>query len=707
MTMQGHAKRSAWLAIAIAASLGGAAQSAMAADGEEMRAMASRANFTALQEKDTYDRFIVYYNEQSSGGFAATNSVSKHLDQIHSDTGMNLSMVRTLATGGHLVETQEKLSKAQAEDLMVAFGRSANVAYIEPDVRMTIQFTPNDTTYNQQWHYFEATGGLNLPNAWDRATGQGVTVAVLDTGIASHSDLNGNVVGGYDFISSAATARDGNGRDSNPNDEGDWFSANECGVPFAQNSSWHGTHVAGTVAAVTNNNFGVAGVAFDSQVVPVRVLGRCGGSTSDIAEAIIWASGGSVAGVPNNPNPAEVINMSLGGGGACGSTFQNAINSAVNRGSTVVVAAGNSNQNVSTASPANCNNVIAVAALDRQGNRASYSNFGNLIDITAPGGETNIQSNGVRSTLNSGTTTPAGQSYAFYQGTSMAAPHIAGLVAMMIEADSSLTPAQIETLLEDNARSIPGSCSGGCGAGVADAEATIDAILDGTGGGGGPTQLTSGVPVTGLSGGQGQQQFFTIQVPAGASNLNVAMAGGSGDGDLYVRFGSAPTLNTFDCRPFAGGNNESCPFPNPQAGTWHVMVNGFSAFSGASLTATVTGGGGGQQSFFENTSNFTINSNATVESPISVSRSGNAPSDLRVGVDIKHTYRGDLVIDLVAPDGSTYRLKNSNGRDGADNVITTYTVNASSESANGTWRLRVRDVFNGDDGFIDDWSLQF
>ncbi|MCG8465159.1 MAG: proprotein convertase P-domain-containing protein [Xanthomonadales bacterium] len=119
------------------------------------------------------------------------------------------------------------------------------------------------------------------------------------------------------------------------------------------------------------------------------------------------------------------------------------------------------------------------------------------------------------------------------------------------------------------------------------------------------------------------------------------------------------------------------------------------------------GGGGGQQSFFENTSNFTINSNATVESPISVSRSGNAPSDLRVGVDIKHTYRGDLVIDLVAPDGSTYRLKNSNGRDGADNVITTYTVNASSESANGTWRLRVRDVFNGDDGFIDDWSLQF
>ncbi|KAG0750931.1 hypothetical protein G6F24_014800 [Rhizopus arrhizus] len=163
-------------------------------------------------------------------------------------------------------------------------------------------------------------------------------------------------------------ARDGGGRDSNPNDEGDWYGANECGpgIP-ASNSSWHGTHVAGTVAAVTNNSTGVAGTAFNAKVVPVRVLGKCGGYTSDIADAIVWASGGTVSGVPANANPAEVINLSLGGGGSCSATYQNAINGAVGRGTTVVVAAGNSNTNVSSSVPANCANVIAVAATTSAG----------------------------------------------------------------------------------------------------------------------------------------------------------------------------------------------------------------------------------------------------------------------------------------------------------------------------------------------------
>ena len=167
-------------------------------------------------------------------------------------------------------------------------------------------------------------------------------------------------------------------------------------------SSWHGTHVAGTIAAVTNNAKGVAGVAFSSQVVPVRVLGVGGGYTSDIADGIIWASGGTVSGVPANANPAEVINMSLGGQSSCAATYQNAINGAVDRGTVVVIAAGNSNMNVSNFTPANCNNVIAVAANDKEGNRASYSNYGTLIDVTAPGGETATSSKGVLSTLNTG-----------------------------------------------------------------------------------------------------------------------------------------------------------------------------------------------------------------------------------------------------------------------------------------------------------------
>ena len=233
-----------------------------------------------------------------------------------------------------------------------------------------------------------------------------------------------------------------------------------------------------------------------------------------------------------------------------------------------------------------------------------------------------------------------------------------------------------------------------------------------TGGGGGPDPdpgpgvLANGVPVTGLSGAAGSERFFTLQVPAGASNLVFQMAGGSGDADLYVRQGSAPTTSSWTCRPYLSGNNETCTVASPAAGTWHVMIRGYSAYSGVSLTGSYSAGGGGGQSFFENTTDYQIRDLQTVESPISVNRSGNAPSTLKVAVRIIHTYRGDLVVNLVAPDGSTYLLHNGTGGS-ADNLIGTYTVNASSELAQGTWKLRVYDRYNGDTGYIDSWSLQF
>ena len=184
--------------------------------------------------------------------------------------------------------------------------------------------------------------------------------------------------------------------------------------------------------------------------------------------------------------------------------------------------------------------------------------------------------------------------------------------------------------------------------------------------------------------------------------------GGTGDADLYVKFGSAPTTSSYDCRPYLGGNAETCNMPTATAGTWYVMVRAYSTFSGVSLTGSyTTGGGGTEPSFFQNTNNYTIADNATIESPISVSgRSGNAPSTLRVAVDIKHTYIGDLKVDLIAPDGSVYVLHNRSGGS-ADNINTTYTVNASSEVANGTWKLRVNDNASQDTGYIDSWSLTF
>ncbi|MFE9022870.1 S8 family serine peptidase [Streptomyces sp. NPDC007808] len=546
------------------------------------------------------ERLIVGYKSQAA---EAKSNKAAEADAAAKgkEAGEDLDFRRRLGSGAALVDLGENLTKADVADVVAEYQADPQVAYVVPDRLNKPLATPNDTEYTKQWDLFETTAGMRVPGAWDVATGTGVTVAVIDTGYVSHSDLAANMVAGYDFISDATVGNDGDGRDSNPADPGDWTAANECqsGDP-ASTSSWHGTHVAGTIAAATNNSKGVAGIAYGAKISPLRVLGKCGGYDSDIVDAITWASGGTVSGVPANTNVAKVINMSLGGGGACSAATQSAINAAVNRGTTVVVAAGNSNANAANYSPASCNNVISVAASDRQGNRSYYSNYGTVVDIAAPGGETNsVTTNGILSTLNSGAQGPSSENYDYYQGTSMAAPHVAGLAALMKSANASLTPAQIESAIKTNARALPGTCSGGCGAGLADAAKTVQAV-SGSGGSTGGTTFAS---------------TSAVSIPDNGS---------------------------------------------------------------------------------------------AVESPITVSgRSGNAPSALQVGVDITHTYRGDLVIDLVAPDGTSFRLKAASSSDSADNVITTYSVNASAESANGTWKLRVQDTAAQDTGRINSWKLTF
>jgi serine protease len=435
-------------------------------------AFAGRLNASALQDGGTYDRFIVRFRKDAP----ERNSVAarqQSLDAAGRGHGVRVGQLRRLAMGADVVKTDRKLGRVAAERLMQRLARNPDVEYVELDAIRRPSFTPNDPSYASQWHYFEATAGINLPAAWDKATGNGVVVAVIDTGITPHSDLTPNIVAGYDFISDAATARDGNGRDANPNDEGDWTAADDCGEGEpAENSSWHGTHVAGTIAAVTNNAKGVAGVAFNAKVMPLRALGKCGGYTSDIADAIIWASGGAVTGVPANPNPAEVINMSLGGPGTCDATSQAAINMAVAAGTVVVVAAGNDNSDVSGFSPASCSNVITVAAVGRNGARAIYTNRGSKVDVAAPGGSSGGT---VLSTLNSGRTTQAAESYAGYQGTSMATPHVAGTVALMQSAKAN-SPAVVEAILKSTARAFPNSCES-CGAGIIDASAATTAAI--------------------------------------------------------------------------------------------------------------------------------------------------------------------------------------------------------------------------------------
>ncbi|MEL7022693.1 MAG: S8 family peptidase [Pseudomonadota bacterium] len=561
---------------------------------------------TALAESPPTNQIIVKYQSLAAspsqiGANIASGNMADQARVLSQALGMQVSNHRRMANGAMVYRINQWRKPAELASMLLKLQADPNVEYAEPDLLLQPMATPNDSRYNEQWHYFESTGGLNLPTAWDTTTGAGTVVAVIDTGYRAHPDLAANLLPGYDMISDTFVSVDGDGRDSDATDPGDFSTAGQCGPGEpARSSSWHGTHVAGTVAAVTNNGTGVAGVAYGAKIVPLRALGRCGGFTSDIADSIIWASGGSVPGTPANANPADVINMSLGGGGSCSTTTQSAINQARANGSTVVVAAGNSNTNASGFNPANCSGVITVASTNRNGGRAYYSNFGAAVDVAAPGGDIRASaSNGVLSTLNSGSSGPGSNNYAFYQGTSMAAPHVAGLAALLKAVDSTLTPNEIESIITSTARSFPATCSQ-CGSGIADAAAAVASISGGGGGGpgGGDDVLENGVAETGLSASTGAELRFTLEVPAGATNLSFQIGGGSGDADLYVRFGSPPTTATYDCRPYRNGNSETCNISNVQAGTYHVMVRAWSTFSGVTLTGSFdepSGGGGGNQ----------------------------------------------------------------------------------------------------------------
>jgi len=444
------------------------------------------------------DQLIIKYKADANLTEAAQAQADSQMERISAAAGMELTYFRPMSGDAHVIRLPEKISEERALEIAAEISALPEVEYAEPDSIMfpmgesgiTPQATPNDPLYGSQWHYFAPTAGnygVNAPAAWDITTGaNNVYTAVLDTGIRPHTDLTGRWVGGYDMISHLYVANDGNGRDSDPRDPGDWVAANACGYTHnAKDSSWHGTHVAGTIGAASSNGKGVAGLNWVSQVVPVRVLGRCGGLTSDIADGIRWAAGLSVTGVPANTRPAKVINMSLGGSGSCSSTYQSAIDAAYNAGSAVIVSAGNSNANAGNYRPANCNHVITVAATDRNGNRAYYSNYGSTVEISAPGGAQSYANdpNGVLSTLNTGTRGPAADNYEYYQGTSMAAPHVAGVASLMYSLQPTLTPAEILSEMQNTVTAFPGgsTCNtSNCGSGIVNAATALRAVSGAT-----------------------------------------------------------------------------------------------------------------------------------------------------------------------------------------------------------------------------------
>ncbi|GAB3055898.1 S8 family peptidase [Stenotrophomonas tumulicola] len=575
--------------------------------------------YRTLPGDDAGGRLRVLSSAVSRSGLATPSSTARG-----TPAPLSAQRLRTLATGAELFSLSRGLAPAEVTRLLREVAADPAVASVDVDrmlqpVRNLVRAdpapslgtaavaTPDDEFYaTHQWHLHDSKGAINVPGAWNTSTGKGIVVAVLDTGIlAGHPDFADNVLEGYDFITDAfVSRREDDSRAPGALDLGDWTTANGCGSGSpATASSWHGTHTAGTVAEATHNAIGGAGVAYDAQILPVRVLGQCGGYDSDIAEAIVWASGGSVTGVPANTHPAEVINLSLGGSGACSTDTQAAIDGAVARGTTVVVAAGNSNADVRNFSPANCNNVLVVGANRINGGRAGYSNYGTQVDVAGPGGGGDQDpGNGgwdgyVLQAGYSGTTTPTSGEYLYagLAGTSMAAPHVAGTVALVqagrvAQDRDPLSPAEIKVLLKDTARVFPVAIPANTpiGAGIVDANAAVTKALvepcvpsDTVECAPETTPLAANVALAN-QGSNGAGILYSIEV-AGSAPLTLMTFGGLGDATVYVRRGEVPDAGHYDARSQRAGNTESIRVASPQPGTYYIWVAG--SYSGLTVVA--------------------------------------------------------------------------------------------------------------------------
>ncbi|MFC3152366.1 S8 family serine peptidase [Litoribrevibacter euphylliae] len=362
-----------------------------------------------------------------------------------SSKAITTSKARTASSSAVGHWTEEQLDKLQTLLWIKQLNKADSYQYVEPNFYRKASLTPNDQYFNFQWHY----DNIQLEDALDLETGNNsVIVAVADTGVLlNHPDLQGQFVAGYDFISSTESSQDDDGIDNDPNDPGDDSN-------FDGSSSFHGTHVAGTVAAATNNAVGISGVAGGVRIMPLRVLGKNGvGTSSDIIQSLRFAAGLSNSSGTTPAQTADVINLSLGSTSSS-QAEQDLYNTLATMDILVVAAAGNSNSSTPDY-PAAYNNVISVSATNISNQRAYYSNFGSTIDVAAPGGELTSDLNGdgfpdgVLSTLGDDSGNTLQYIYGYSEGTSMAAPHVAGVAALMKSANSNLTVAQFNTLLQN------------------------------------------------------------------------------------------------------------------------------------------------------------------------------------------------------------------------------------------------------------------
>jgi serine protease len=765
-------------------------------------------------------RYIVKFKNTGAAEIMSANSLQAASDAL--PTTMNYQPQMAEISVQHSV-----LNKAQAKE-MKRIGRSnsysvkldakgisalktrADVEYVEEDMprRLLSESTPWGQT-------FVGATQLSDSQAGNR------TICIIDSGYdRSHSDLSGNNVTG-----------------TNNSGTGNWF---EPG-----NNNAHGTHVAGTIAAIANND-GVIGVLpnQNANVHVIKVFNEAGwGYSSSLVAAVDTCV----------TNGANVVTMSLGGSGSS-TTERNALAAHYNNGVLLIAAAGNAGDSTHSY-PASYDGVMSVASVDNNKDHSAFSQYTNQVEIAGPGeailstvtrGEGRladitigsqsyfnagvvphnrlISSGGnyvpapfngtITATLaectvsgtsfncgsmtnkvclvervgNQGTSYPeinavkacknAGASavivysntalaglqnpflvdanneanlvsvsvdratglalrnqigasvtvsnqgnkdYEYYNGTSMATPHVSGVATLVWSYHPECSAAQIRNALKMTAEDLgTAGRDNYYGHGLVNAVAAktfLDASCNGPTDPVDPTEpgdsvLVNGVAKTGLAGAASEELHFSFEVPAGATNLGFVMNGGTGDADMYVQYGAAPTTANYDCRPYKGGNSESCPIANVQSGTYYAMLKGYSAFSGVSLTASYTASTSGgtpptAPSDYVNADNYNIPDNKTagITSPITVTRTGNSGSVTAI-VNIVHPYIGDLKVQLISPTGQTATLHSNTGA-GADNINKSYTVDMTGVESSGVWKLKAVDNGRGDVGYIDSWELKF
>ncbi|MGM0630979.1 MAG: S8 family serine peptidase [Pseudomonadota bacterium] len=461
---------------------------------------------------------------------------------------VKLSMRHNLAVAAELTAKQKKRLE-----------KNPNIEYVEIDQKR--RFMAQDVPYGIS----QVQADL-VDDSVAAASAGGKKICVIDSGLdLPHEDMGtrGSTVNG-----------------TNDSGTGNWYNA---GGP-------HGTHVAGTIAAL-DNGLGVRGViGSNPNLHIVKVFNSSGwGYSSSLVSAIETCA----------DNGADVVNMSLGGGGS-NQTEANALQNLYNQGVLLVAAAGNDGSSYSETDPmsypASYNAVVSVAAVDSSKNLASFSQKNTQVEIAGPGVD-------VMSTYPEGTGSQG--NYGTMSGTSMASPHVAGVAALVWSHHPSCSAQEIRDVLNTTAQDLgPAGRDVQYGYGLAQTKNAVDYLdANGCSGDGDPdpeppvdNELVNGETVSGLSATTGDSLYYTLDVPAGATDLSFNINGGSGDADLYVRFGSEPTSSTYDCRPYQSGNTESCTISNVQAGTYHVMVNAYSSFSGVNLTGSFTesdGGGNG------------------------------------------------------------------------------------------------------------------